>query len=99
MLTSRLGGGLEQSMRILQDKNGFAVKIDVIRGEDAYAGMIEGTPYLARRFRLLQGQREMGKPGHFVHGLDELEREIGKISPPVPTQNFRSLVHVTTPTT
>ena len=63
-------------MRQLIDRAGFSAQIENIRGEDAYAGMLEGTPYLARRFRLLQGRNLMNSPGHFVHGMDELEREI-----------------------
>ncbi len=66
-------------MRTLTDANGLAVTIDVIRGEDAYASMLEGTAYLARRFRLMTGRKLMETPGQLVHGLAALERELEEI--------------------
>lgn len=66
-------------MRMLNDAAGVVAKIDVIRGCDAYAGMLEGTPYLARRFRLMQCRKMMESRGQFVHGLDLLEQEISAL--------------------
>ena len=63
-------------MRDLTDSEGVIVRPESIAGEDAYAGMLEGTPYLARKFRLIQGRNAMTQPGVLVHGLDDLEREI-----------------------
>ena len=60
----------------MKDKNDLKVQIEVIRGDDAYAGMLEGTPYLARKMRLLQGRERMKRAGEYVDGLDDLEREI-----------------------
>ena len=67
-------------MRQLKDARGSIVYPERVSGTDAYAGMIEGTPYLARKFRLLQGRAAMKSPGVFVFGLDELEHEIAQIS-------------------
>ncbi|WP_426172033.1 hypothetical protein [Pseudoduganella sp. R-34] len=63
-------------MRKLKDSVGVVAKIDFIRGYDAYAAMLEGTPYLARRFRLLQEKKVMEGRGQFVYGLELLEQEI-----------------------
>ena len=63
-------------MRKMVDAKGVVVTAEFVRGEDAYAGMLEGTPYLARKFRLMQGQQMMKRAGTIVLGLDELEREI-----------------------
>jgi hypothetical protein len=65
-------------MRTLTDINGYSIRPEHVRGEDAYAGMLEGTPYLARKLRLLGGRRQMERRGVFVHGLGELEREIAE---------------------
>ena len=66
-------------MRPLKDIKGIIVHPESISGRDAYASMLEGTPYLARKFRLLQGRSLMESPGSFVFGLDELEREIARL--------------------
>jgi hypothetical protein len=63
-------------MRDMTDSKGIIVRPESVTGDDAYAGMLEGTPYLARRFRLIQGRNAMTQPGVLVYGLDELEREI-----------------------
>lgn len=67
-------------MRKLIDKNGIEVWPESVNGSDAYAGMLEGSPYMARKFRLLMGRSQMQTRGHYVHGLDELEREIAGMS-------------------
>ena len=63
-------------MRPMTDKNGLEVRIDTVSGYDVYAGMLEGTPWLARKMRLRQGQSSMSTPGHYVDGIDLLEREL-----------------------
>ncbi|MDK2124134.1 hypothetical protein [Parachitinimonas caeni] len=71
-------------MRTMEDAKGIVLFLDWVRGEDAYAGMLEGTPYLARKFRLLRGRTAMNSPGVYVHGLDELEAEIATLSRDTP---------------
>jgi len=63
-------------MRSFTDINGISIRPEEVRGDDAYAGMLEGTPYLARKFRLISGREQMERRVAFVHGLDELEKEL-----------------------
>jgi hypothetical protein len=63
-------------MRTLTDINGFSIRPEDVQGVDSHARLHDGRPYLARRFRLFFGRRQMQRRGVFVHGLDELEREI-----------------------
>lgn len=66
-------------MRPMNDKQGLPLKIGRISGDYAREGMLEGTPYLERRFRLIQGRTRMESPGIYVDGLDVLEREIAEL--------------------
>lgn len=66
-------------MRPMKNKQGIAVTIESIQGEFARAGMLEGTPYLGRKLRLLQGRHAMERPGCYVDGLDALEQEIARL--------------------
>jgi len=63
-------------MRQLQDKSNLVVRIERIVGVNAFAGMIEGTPRLDRKWRIMNGRREMQRPGVLVYGLDQLEAEL-----------------------
>ena len=64
-------------MRIFTDKNAKTVHVVSLSGNDSFAGIIEATPYLVKRHRLIQGCRYMEEcQGGYVHGLDELEQEI-----------------------
>jgi len=63
-------------MRELKDKTGFITSIDFIRGEDAYAGMLEGTPYLARKMRLLIMSRILQTPGNYAADIKALSDEL-----------------------
>ncbi|NHZ82683.1 hypothetical protein F2P44_25890 [Massilia sp. CCM 8695] len=64
----------------MKNKQGIAVTIDAIRGEFARAGMLEGSPYMERKFRLLKGRNAMERPGCYVDGLDALEQEIAGLT-------------------
>jgi hypothetical protein len=68
-------------MRKMTDGKGVEVAIEIVRGDDAYATMIEGTPYLARKFRLHQCRQSMKHIGNYVDGVEELERELAAMSP------------------
>lgn len=68
-------------MRPMNDKTGLPLKVATINGEFARAGMLEGTAYLERRFRHMQGRNAMKSPGCYVDGLEALEREIAELSP------------------
>ena len=63
-------------MRKLTDVNGHRVDIESVSGRYAYSGMLEGTPYLARKFRVSHSKHVMERPGNYVFGVPELEREI-----------------------
>jgi hypothetical protein len=52
----------------------------MVYGDDAYATMLEGTPYLARKLRLHQCQQIMKRAGSYVDGVEELERELATMS-------------------
>lgn len=67
---------IEDTVRELIDVNGYRVHIESVSGRNAYSTMLEGTPYLARKFRLISCKRLMERPGNYVFGLPELEREI-----------------------
>jgi hypothetical protein len=67
-------------MKALQDKNGLTVHVDLMTGYDHAARVLDGSPYLQRKLRLLQGRKHMSQPGHYVHGLDELERELSELA-------------------
>jgi hypothetical protein len=64
----------------MMDNLGLEVRIDLIQGNDAYAGMIEGTPWLARKFRLMQCRKKIAQLGQYVDGIDLLERELEDLS-------------------
>jgi hypothetical protein len=66
-------------MRELIDVKGYRVHIESVSGYDAYSGMLEGTPYLARKLRLLRCKKAMVTPGNYVFGVPELEREIAAL--------------------
>lgn len=63
-------------MRKMTDQNGVEIHVDMVRGDDAYAAMLDGTPYLARKMRLSHGRARMKEIGTYVDGLDCLEREL-----------------------
>jgi hypothetical protein len=67
---------IEDSVRELTDIKGYRVYVESVSGHNWYSGMIEGTPYLARKLRLSMSKDVMKRPGNFVVGLPELEREI-----------------------
>src|SRR5687768_9282551 len=68
-------------MRTLIDANQTPLRIHWIQGRDAYDGMLEGTPYLARKFRLMRARTAMQQPGLLVVGLSELESELEELDP------------------
>ena len=64
-------------MRDLKDKQGVTVSIAKISGTDSFAGMIEATPRIIRRWRLRKAQEKMQEnPGVFYWGLEQLEQDI-----------------------
>jgi hypothetical protein len=63
-------------VRELIDIKGYRVRAESVSGHYANAGMLEGNPYLARKFRLMSSKKRMEQPGNYVFGLPELEREI-----------------------
>ena len=66
-------------MRELIDVKGYRVHVESVKGYDAYSGMLEGTPYLARKLRLLRCKKALEIPGNYVFGVPELEREIAAL--------------------
>jgi hypothetical protein len=76
------------AMRNYSDKNGHSVSIYTIYGKNTEAGMIEGTPSLVRRHRLLSAEEQMHKnEGLFYWGLEQIEQEI-KSSQEWPAETF-----------
>lgn len=63
-------------MRELRDAAGLRLRIEDIRGHNAYAGLLEGSAYLSHRFRLIRSQSTARQRGNYVHGLEELERAL-----------------------
>ena len=64
-------------MREVKDAKGRALRIRSVSGVNAFAGMIEGTPFLSRKWRVLTGRRWMeAGAGRLVHGLSEIELEL-----------------------
>ncbi len=68
-------------MRKITDKSGFETFIEFVKGENAFAGLQEGTPYLVRKMRLSSGRQNMRMPGCYFHGLDDIERELNAMPP------------------
>lgn len=66
-------------MREFLDCNGIPLNLMEIRGCDAYEGMLEGTPFMCRKWRLITGRNAMKEPGVYVQGLDVLESEIARL--------------------
>lgn len=66
-------------MREFLDCNGIPLSLMEIRGCDAYEGMLEGTPFLCRKWRLITGRDALNEQGVYVHGLDALEVEIASL--------------------
>lgn len=61
-------------MRQLKDKKGYPVSVSSIQG---MAGIIEGSPYMLRRWRHLKAKKDMEEnKGVLYWGLKELEKEI-----------------------
>lgn len=66
-------------MRNARDINGHAVHVESVTAESAFAGMIEGNPFLDRKWRVLTGNEWMKQPGRLVHGLDAIARELAQM--------------------
>lgn len=63
-------------MRNTLDLNGHAVHLLSVTGENSFNGVIEGNPYLQRKWRVVMGRKWMEQPGHLVHAIDDMEREL-----------------------
>jgi hypothetical protein len=66
-------------MRDFKDCNGLKLRLLSVSGEDTFEGLLEGSPYMVRKFRIHGGRKWMDTPGHYCPGLDELEREIATL--------------------
>jgi len=64
-------------MRIFYDKCGLPIHLQSISGEDSFAGIIEGSPWIIQRHRYLKGcEINEQKKGVYVYGLDEIKQQI-----------------------
>jgi hypothetical protein len=63
-------------MRELKDKTGRIITIDKIEAEDAFQGVLEGTPYLIRKLRLISAQKYIEKQGYIFHSIHELQQDL-----------------------
>ncbi|WP_431103897.1 hypothetical protein [Roseateles noduli] len=61
------------------DVNGYAVHLLSVTARNTHDGVIEGNPYLERKWRVVMGRKWMEQPGHLVHAIDEIERELAAI--------------------
>jgi len=68
-------------MRQLSDKGGMKLQIDQIQGVNSFSGMIEGTPYLMRKFRLHCAKPFAEKPGHIFDSVEALEKDLESCEP------------------
>lgn len=57
-------------MREFLDCNGTSLSLMEINGCNAYEYMVEGAPYLSRKWRLITGRKAMMESGIYVEGLD-----------------------------
>ncbi|SRR5229473_2760228 len=63
-------------MRDFRDRNGLKLGLLSVSGDDRFDGLLEGSPYMVRKFRIHQGRQWLDTPGRYCAGLDELERQV-----------------------
>jgi hypothetical protein len=66
-------------VRKYKDKTGLNLDLFSITGEDAFSGMLEGSPYMVRKYRLLKANNMIGKKGVFYYGQEEIEQELSTL--------------------
>ncbi len=67
-------------MRNFKDNKDYEVCVSSISGDNAFSGLLEGTPYMARRVRLRKARRDLEqRKGMYCWGLDELEKELQRL--------------------
>lgn len=75
-------------MRDYRDRNGLKLRLLSVSGENGFEGILEGSPYMLRRLRIVDGRRWLDTPGRYFVGLDELEAQVAAmdrdhhVSPP-----------------
>lgn len=62
-------------MRKLFDKNKHKLQVDEIKAVDAYHGLLEGSPYLVRKLRLMKAKRFNEQEGNIFDSVEQLEQE------------------------
>ncbi|VAW68771.1 hypothetical protein MNBD_GAMMA10-1064 [hydrothermal vent metagenome] len=64
-------------MRVFIDKTGMEINLERIDGDDSFAGILEGSAYMIREHRYVQGcSKNEKEDGCYVFGMEELGDEL-----------------------